>query len=99
MRDRDLLVQETLAFVHSIAAAKPVRIETPTHVELREKVELTQLAKPKDRPATPIDRFFERDEIRRRVADFKATQDKFKQEREEYYKATITKVRSNSSQA
>ena len=50
------------------------------------------------RLAIPIDRSFERDEIRRRVADFKATQNKFQQGREEYYKATIAKVRSNSAQ-
>src|ERR1035437_5594105 len=44
----------------------------------------------------PKDRLFEREEIRQRVADFKATQLKFEREREEYFKRTLAKVRSGS---
>src|SRR5450759_5328878 len=41
-------------------------------------------------------RLFEREEIRQRVADFKATQLKFEREREEYFKRMLAKVRSGS---
>jgi hypothetical protein len=47
--------------------------------------------------ANPKDKLFEREEIRQRMADFKATQSKFEREREEYFKKTMAKVRSNSS--
>jgi hypothetical protein len=47
--------------------------------------------------AKPKDKLFEREEIQQPVADFKATQSKFEREREEYFKKTMSKVRSNSS--
>jgi hypothetical protein len=82
-RDRDLLVEETLAFAQKIATVKTVRTEFPTRVE---RSEPAQTAKPKDK-------LFEREEIKQRVAAFKATQNKFQREREEYYKTTMAKVR------
>jgi hypothetical protein len=91
MRDRDLLIEETLAFAQRVAAAKPVRIETPTQVEPSRMVALEQIAKPRDK-------LFEREEIRQRVADFQANQQKFQREREEYFKQTMAKVRSSSSE-
>jgi hypothetical protein len=90
MKDRDLLVEETLAFARSVAAAKGVRIEAPTQAEHPKTVALEQMAKPKDK-------LFEREEIQQRVADFKANQHKFHREREEYFKKTLEKARSNSS--
>jgi hypothetical protein len=47
--------------------------------------------------ANPKDKLFEREEIRQRMADFKATQVKFEREREEYFEKTMAKVRSSSS--
>jgi hypothetical protein len=85
-RDRDLLVEETLAFAQKIATVKTVRTEFPTQVERSKALELAQTAKPKDK-------LFEREEIKQRVAAFKATQNKFQREREEYYKTTMAKVR------
>jgi chorismate mutase len=38
----------------------------------------------------------ERNEIAARIADFKATQEKFKREREEYYVTTLENARSGS---
>jgi hypothetical protein len=87
MRDRDLLIQETMAFAQRVAAAKPVRIETATQVEFQKRVELAQRK----------GKLFERDEIGERVAEFKATQRKFEREREEYFDKTMAKIRSNSS--
>lgn len=85
LKDRDRLVEEGLAFIQTLAAAKRVRIETPKQVESPKAVDLTQIAKPRDK-------LFERDEIRQRVADFKATQHRFQREREEYYEKTMAKV-------
>ncbi len=86
MKDRDRLIEETLAIVQGVATLKPIRIESPTQVEPPKAVELGQIAKPKDK-------LFEREEIRRRLADFKATQNRFQREREEYYETTMAKVR------
>jgi len=85
MRDRDLLVEDTLAFVQRLAANKPAWIETPTRVEQPIAVASEQTAKPRDR-------IFEREEILQRVADFRANQHKFQREREEHYKSTMAKV-------
>jgi hypothetical protein len=85
LKDRDRLVEEGLAFIQTLAGAKRVRIESPTQVEPPKAVDLTQIAKPRDK-------LFERDEIRQRVADFKATQHRFQREREEYYEKTMAKI-------
>jgi hypothetical protein len=90
MRDRDLLVEETLAFVQRVATGNPVRIETAKQIEPPNMVAMPPLAKPKDKLS-------ERAAIRQRVADFKATQHKFEREREDYFRRTMSKVRSNSS--
>jgi len=89
MRDRDLLIEETLAFAQSVAAVNPVEVEPSTRVEVPKTVVVAQVA-------TPKDKIFEHEEIRQRVADFKATQHKFQCEREEYFKKTMEKVRSKS---
>jgi hypothetical protein len=86
MKDRDRLIEETLAFVQGVATLKPIQIEVPKQVDPPTAVELGQVAKPKDR-------LFEREEIRERLVVFKATQNRFQREREEYYKATMAKVR------
>jgi hypothetical protein len=90
IKDRDRLIEETLEFAKSVVKRGPARIETPRQVEPPKAVELVYIGKPKDK-------LFEREEIRQRVADFKATQSKFQHEREEYYKATMAKARSGST--
>jgi hypothetical protein len=92
MRDRDVLIQEALAFAQSIAAAKRAHIEPFRRVELPKALEPAQLPKPRNK-------IFEREEIRQRVADFKATQHKFQLDREQYFKNTMAKARSNSSRS
>jgi hypothetical protein len=86
MRDRDLLVEETLAFVQGVATNKPARIETPTQIEQPKAPAVWQAAKPRGK-------LFEREEIQQRVADFRANQHKFQREREEYYRLTMARVR------
>jgi hypothetical protein len=91
LKDRDRLVEEGLAFIQTLAAAKRVGIETQTQ-EPPKEVDLTQIAKPRDK-------LFERDEIRQRVADFKATQHRFQREREEHYKKTMAKAVPSRNEA
>ncbi len=86
IKDRDRLIEETLAFVQEVATLKPILIEVPKQIEPPKAIEVVQIAKPKDK-------LFEREEIRRRLADFKATQNRFQREREEYYETTMAKVR------
>jgi hypothetical protein len=91
-RDRDLLLEEALAFAQSVAAAKSARAETLAWVERPRALEPAQLPKPRDM-------IFEREEIRQRIADFKVTQRKFQLDREEYFEKTLAKARSNSSRS
>jgi hypothetical protein len=62
MRDRDLLVQETLAFAAKVAV-KSVRVETAAQIESPKASEFTLVARPGDK-------VFDREEMRQRVADF-----------------------------
>jgi hypothetical protein len=90
MSKRDL-VEETLAFVQEVANAEPHREAPPTQVVATVKsIIQPNLPRPKEK-------LFEREEIQQRVADFKATQHKFAREREEYYKATMAKIRAGSA--
>lgn len=86
MQDRDQLIEETLAFAKSVARIEPDQIETQTQAEPPKAAPQLQIAKPKEK-------LFERQEILQRVADFRATQNKFQREREEHYRATMAKVR------
>jgi hypothetical protein len=84
LRDRDLLVQESTALAQRVAPARPVRVEAPP-AERRKS----------DKLAQPKDSLFEREEIRQRMADFNATQDRFQQEREEFFKKTMAKLQTH----
>ena len=100
MRERDQLIEQTLAFVEGVAAAKPARASAvgPARAEP---------AKPaaKARPAEPSEpeRLVglapmpsERAEIERRVANFKAQQQKFQRAREADYDAIFSKARATA---
>jgi hypothetical protein len=91
MRDRDLLVEETLAFVQRVTTGNPVRIETAEQIEPPNTAAMPPIVKPKDKLS-------ERDAIRKRVADFKATQHKFEREREDYFRRTMSTIHSGSAE-
>jgi hypothetical protein len=91
MRDRDLLVEETLAFVQRVATGDPVRVETAEQIEPPNTVAMPPMAKPKDKLS-------ERDAIKKRVADFKTTQHKFEREREDYFRKTMSTIHSGSTE-
>jgi hypothetical protein len=89
MKQRDLLIQETLAFVHGIAADAPKTTDpTKSVVPLVQRAVAGEVTSPKNRIG------MERAMIQSRVADFAARQQKFQQEREEYYERTMEAARA-----
>jgi hypothetical protein len=78
--DLDALVEETMAF------AKSVRVEPPM---LRAVVEPNRMA-----PANLNNS--ERDQIRQRVANFKAHQERFAREREDFAASLVKRMRGQS---
>jgi hypothetical protein len=113
MRERDLLIAQTMAFVQSVTGKKPdpdmfmaaPKAEQPpmagvsvTNIEAV-LVETTVIADP-PKPAQPIQiaqpdlRVDFQSEIKARIANFRAHQERFLKEREEYCSATMAKVRA-----
>src|SRR5277367_4776349 len=89
MKDRDLLVAETLDLLKNSAgkskqAISAERIESPTTEPSRAAIDLPT---------------FDRSEVKARLARFKATQAKFQREREEYYTVTMAKARATQWRA
>jgi hypothetical protein len=79
--DLDALVQETMAFTKSI------RVEEPTMPRT--------VVEPNRMPPVNLDNS-ERDEIRRRVSNFKAHQDRFARERDDYAAAQLKRMLGRS---
>lgn len=104
MRERDQLIEQTMAFVQGVAAAKPVRAPAvgPAPTEPARPVAQgtpPELPRELPRPAgiavmglAPM--ASERAEIERRVAKFKAQQQKFQRAREAHYDAIFSKARA-----
>jgi hypothetical protein len=103
-KERDLLMAQTMAFVQSVAgktANADRRLETrlppvspvrPSTVERRTDIlPVTRLA--------PISHGDLRDEIGQRVAAFRARQQAFHRDRDEYCNAMMAKVRAATKQA
>jgi len=81
MRDHDRLIVETLALAQAKVETMPFRIELPMQTGQPEMIVL--------KPAQPSDDYFNREEVRMCVADFKAIQRRFQLAREEYYRDTM----------
>jgi len=102
MRERDQLIEQTLAFVEGVAAARPARpaVAASARAEPAKAVELagqTGAEPPKPAALAPIrvvPMASERAEIERRVANFKAQQQKFQRAREAHYDAIFSKARA-----
>jgi hypothetical protein len=97
MKQRDLLVEEAMAFAQAVAARAPKSALTPVHqpdaaqvatLSVERPVAVTE-SPPKDTPN------MERTAILRQVADFKAHQQRFEREREDYFQKTMAKARTN----
>jgi hypothetical protein len=113
MRERDQLIEQTMAFVQGVAAAKPARAAAigPARAEPAKPVaqaspaELPRAELPRPAGIAPIiapiiaplglaPMASERAEIERRVAKFKAQQQKFQRAREAHYDAIFSKARA-----
>jgi hypothetical protein len=96
MRERDQLIEQTLAFVEGVAAARPARTEPAKKLEPVKTAEPAKKAEPAIEPPKPMgppSLASERAEIERRVANFKAHQQKFQRAREAHYDAIFSKAR------
>jgi hypothetical protein len=102
MRERDQLIEQTMAFVEGVAAAKPARAAAAAsaRAEPAKPFRLAGAAEsPKPERAAPIElapMASERAEIQRRVANFKAQQQKFQRAREAHYDAIFSKARATA---
>jgi len=113
MRERDLLIAQTMAFVQSVTGRKPdadkpfadISPVTPTRLPdieamLAEALEVPELPKAESSmvtlPAPPAiaTRSAYQNEIQARVANFRAHQQRFRKEREDYCSATMAKVQA-----
>jgi hypothetical protein len=97
MRERDQLIEQTLAFVEGVAAAKPARaiLAGPALAEPAKPLARAELPKPEKFAALGFPPMAsERTEIERRVAKFKAQQQKFQRAREDHYAAIFSKARA-----
>ncbi len=100
-KDRDLLIAQTLAFVQSVtgkAAEDETRLEPNSSDEPAEIEPLPHDPVAPARPSPAASSEF-REEIRRRVAAFRAHQELFKRDRDEYFKSVLARVRSPSGHA
>jgi hypothetical protein len=94
MKQRDLLVEEALAFAQAVAARAPkMPVHQPDAAQVvassvQRPVAVTESA-PKDASNT------ERTAILEQVANFKAHQQRFEREREDYFQRTMAKTRSD----
>jgi hypothetical protein len=97
MKQRDLLIQETLEFVQGISTDSKIGApSTQRIVEGNVSVAAAKTPVVVESPA-PHDRLnMERTAIQRRLENFKANQQRFQREREEYFQNTITKARDNT---
>lgn len=119
MRERDLLIAQTMAFVQSVTGKKPeaektvatsvalLSVETSDIVEtsapetsapmpdIEALLAVSGAISPAPRPAPPVRPDLRDDfqsEIKARVANFRAHQERFSREREAYCSATMAKV-------
>jgi hypothetical protein len=112
MRERDLLIAQTMAFVQSVTGKKPDADKFMAAPEAEKPatsaqivnieavmIETAEIAEsPKPAPpiqiARPDPRGDFHSEVRARIANFRAHQQRFLKEREEYCSSTMAKVRA-----
>jgi hypothetical protein len=95
MKQRDLLIEEALAFSQAIAANAPtavMRVHPPDAAQGIASSAQRPFAFAEPAPTDTLDR--ERIVIQRRLANFKAHQERFEREREDYFQKTLAKARA-----
>jgi hypothetical protein len=102
-KERDLLIAQTMVFVQSVAGKPTADDRLESRLELLPPSEPLTVARPADILPTPrlspIGQGDLRDEIRRRVAAFRARQQLFDHDRTEYCNAIMTKMRAATEHA
>jgi len=106
--ERDSLIAQTMAFVQSVTGRrddvrpelKPTLapVELDLRAELATALEIVDAAEPPPAPPAPPRQIVLSDmqkEIRDRIASFRAHQQRFNKEREEYFSATIAKLKAS----
>ena len=109
-RDRNSLIAQTMAFVQSVTGRREelrpdlkqvlppvevdVRAELATALEIVDAAEPPPMTAPVSQPRQVVLSDIQK-EIRDRVASFRAHQQRFNKEREEYFSATITKLKAS----
>lgn len=96
-KDRDLLIAQTMAFAQSVAGktaeaegrAESNQLDEPT--EVQRPVGTAAIARP-----SPVRHSELREEIRGRVAAFRAHQELFNRNRDEYCDSVLAKVRAST---
>ena len=102
-KQRDLLIEETMAFAQRVRSDAPKKFEFPKTVAPPVSQGVSTQPEPVRPPMTaevptPKDRLdSERDVIQRRVANFKANQKKFQNDREDYYTRTMSDARATQT--
>ncbi len=106
VRERDLLIAQTLAFVQSVSGKKPAaearpdlktRIDRQLEVVVQnavatEPVRNDRILELRAKSALPPNDF--RQEIQSRIALFRAHQQRFHKERDEFFVATMAQLRA-----
>ena len=94
--ERDLLIAQTMAFVQSVSAKRTDAEDRPEFVPLDQSVELARPAQavPVIRPTPPARPDDMREEIRGRVAAFRAHQELFRRDRDKYCESVLARVRA-----
>jgi hypothetical protein len=80
-QELDSLIESTMAFANNVRRRQPIA-DLPVALRVAEQA-LASTSKPIQPPITTL--ASERDEIRQRVSNFKAHQEKMAREREDYY--------------
>ena len=95
--ERDLLIAQTMAFVQSVTAKKTDAEDWAESIPLNQPAEVARPAHavPVIRPIPPAARPNDmREEIRGRVAAFRAHQELFRRDRDKYCESVLAKVRA-----
>jgi hypothetical protein len=111
MKDRDSLIAQTMAFVQSVTGRREelrpglkqvlppvevdVRAELATALEIVDAAEAPPMTVPVSQLRQQVALTDIQKEIRDRVASFRAHQQRFNKEREEYFSATIAKLKAS----
>lgn len=94
MRERDQLIEQTMAFVAGVAAAKPVPGIAVLPIEPTAPLQAPPPL-PQSRPPVALDCMAsERAQIEMRVAKFRKQQEKFQRAREAQYHEIFSKTRA-----